>query len=62
LPALLDELATVYGHLGLRRLTGEIQRAVADLHGSVSPGALPEMAARLAMYRLARSQATDPLG
>ena len=54
---LLDELVTSYGHLGMRRVTREIEDALADLHGSVSAEALPEMAARLAIHRLTLSTA-----
>ena len=52
---LLDEIVDSYGHLGLRRVARAVEDAVADLHGSVSAEALPEMATRLAIHRLNNS-------
>jgi hypothetical protein len=55
---LVNELADDYGHLGARHITTERDRAVSDLAGSVSPDALPEMAVRLAAFRLSQSPNT----
>jgi hypothetical protein len=43
------------GELPSTRLRAYIREAVDDLRGSVSPEALPEMAARLAHHRMTRA-------
>jgi hypothetical protein len=51
--AIVRELAPRYERdLGTAVLWGSVRAAVRDLRGSVSPEALPEMAARLAYHRL----------
>ena len=49
---LTDELFGQYRTLGERAVRRSVERAIADLSGSVHDDALAEMAIRLAMYRL----------
>jgi hypothetical protein len=50
--ALAAELAQRFSELGLRQILICLDQAQRDLDGSVSAECLPEMAARLAIYRL----------
>lgn len=50
---LVDELMPRYlGAVGRRAVADAIQAAICDLRGSICSEALPEMATRLAMFRL----------
>lgn len=49
---LIDQLVRTFQHLGARRISDEIDRAIRDLQRSVSLEDLPEMVIRLASHRL----------
>jgi hypothetical protein len=50
--ALVAEIAQRFSEVGVGRIVACLERARHDLEGSVKPEALPEMAARLAIFRL----------
>ncbi len=50
--ALVAEIAQHFGEVGLGQIVGCLERAQHDLDGSVNAEALPEMSARLAIFRL----------
>ena len=56
---LTDELVSEHSGLGERVVRRSVERAIADLAGSVHGDALPEMAVRLAMYRMASAATSD---
>lgn len=57
--ALVAEIAERFADVGLDDIIECLERAQRDLDGSVSEEGLPEMSARLAMFRLERLAKAD---